>query len=136
MSGGLPAWCADYIGIPFKERGRDRQGIDCYGLVALIFKEQCGIDLPLFVEGYERIKGEEANISAQIQAEAVAWETVTDPDPFDVAVFRIAGLPLHVGVVAIPGYMIHALKGCDVSCERYQHPLWQPRLDGFYRYAA
>jgi cell wall-associated NlpC family hydrolase len=28
----IPAWAADYVGIPFREHGRSRDGADCWGL--------------------------------------------------------------------------------------------------------
>ncbi len=37
-----------YVNIPYKYKGRDFNGCDCWGLVKLIFKKEKGITLPDF----------------------------------------------------------------------------------------
>lgn len=39
-------WLNEYIGIPYVGEGRSRDGLDCYGLVLLIYKDHFGIELP------------------------------------------------------------------------------------------
>ena len=34
----LPGWVRDYVGIPFRERGRTPEGADCWGLVWLALR--------------------------------------------------------------------------------------------------
>ena len=44
-------WASDDVGIPFKNQGMDWDGCDCYGLVALVYKEQYNVMLPT-IDGY------------------------------------------------------------------------------------
>src|SRR5512144_1011435 len=60
MTGQPPAWVAEYVGIPFVDLGRDRQGCDCWGLVRLILAGQAGLALPSLATGY----GSEADHAA------------------------------------------------------------------------
>lgn len=46
---GDASWLNDYIGIPYQFGGRTREGLDCYGLVKLIYSEQYDEALPDWV---------------------------------------------------------------------------------------
>lgn len=43
---GSANWVQRYVGIPYRPCGRDHYGIDCYGLVCLVYREVLGIELP------------------------------------------------------------------------------------------
>ena len=47
------SWTNDFIGIPYKLHGRERDGLDCWGMVRLVYSELCGITLPSLAEQYE-----------------------------------------------------------------------------------
>jgi cell wall-associated NlpC family hydrolase len=42
----IPNWAAQYVGLPFRDKGRARTGLDCYGLVVLVLREQFGVEVP------------------------------------------------------------------------------------------
>jgi len=134
-------WCADYIGIPFRSHGRDRSGCDCYGLVALVLKEQFGKEVPFYADDYVDAL-ECAEIAALIRSEIVShWRqagagAAVAPGAGDAIVLNIAGEPWHVGIVVAPGWFLHVRPGTASCLERYESLRWRRRIVGFYRYAG
>ena len=131
----VPIWAGHYIGLPFLSHGRDRSGLDCWGLVRLAMAEQFGLALPSLVTSYRR-STDVAGISGLIAAETQKWSPVVkgDEDLGDVIVLRLRGEPLHVGLVLGDGQMLHVERGINSAIESYRGPRWAERVFGFYRY--
>lgn len=125
-------WWNDYIGIPYAEKGRDRSGLDCWGLVRLVYKDQFDYELPSFVEDYE--SDNSPRISELIAIGKENWSKVTQPQVGDVILLRISGLFMHVGVVISPNEFLHVREGRDSVIERFDSPMWRHRVEGFYKY--
>ena len=94
-------WTDKYIGIPFREGGRDFTGCDCGGLVVLALREECGIQALDFTE-YEALDfmgmaGFE-KIGAGIERVMGEWGAVEKPQAFDLARFYHGRYPCHVGL--------------------------------------
>lgn len=132
----IPAWASEYVGIPYKASGRDRAGCDCWGLVALIWRERFGRDLPDYNSerwsdgaNAQEVGSGAANYAAQFTPIDVGGEVLGDG-----VLLRMRGHPLHVGMVLAPGWMIHTHEAADVCIESYHRFLWRNRVLGFYRY--
>ncbi|MBI5578124.1 MAG: C40 family peptidase [Deltaproteobacteria bacterium] len=127
------AWCAKYVGIPFADHGRTEAGCDCWGLARLVYQRERGILLSDCSDGY--ITAHKAVITADLYSlESAHWREVTDPQPFDLALIRIAGIPRHVGIVIAPGRMLHIERGKDSVVEDYTRPGLSGRIEAFYRH--
>lgn len=132
-----PAWASNYVGIPYRDRGRDRDGVDCWGLVRLVYADRFGVILPDYLGDYVTAENstEIAPIVA-VEAASKRWAQAGAPRVGDVGVFRILGAEGHVGVYVGDSRMIHSLAGVGSVEERVDSPLWIPRLAGWYRYAG
>jgi cell wall-associated NlpC family hydrolase len=130
--------------IPFKERGCDYHGCDCWGLVRLILLEQQNIELPTYSEVEE---GANLQKLKAIGGAALSeqWEEITKGDEraFDVVLMKGQiehegskySRPIHIGCVVKPGMLIHIELGSEVSVVDYRnHPRVKHRVVGFYRY--
>jgi len=133
-------WWNDYVGIPYASRGRDRAGIDCWGLARLVYREQFDRDLPSFDGEYVDEHDREAN--AELIARRVeGWQRLDGtPEPGDLVLFWIADPETkkrhlsHIGIAAAPGHFLHARQGTDSTIERLDAGVWKHRVEGFYRY--
>lgn len=130
---GIPLWVKDYIGIPFARHGRTHTGVDCWGLVRLIYADQFGIHLPDYSAEYDNPR-DAAEVGAVIAAEKDIMWPVDQPAFGDVVLIRLDGWPSHVGLVVAPGHMLHVTEGASTAYESYDSIKYGRRVLGFYRY--
>lgn len=122
-----------YISIPFKEKGRDFDGVDCYGLNYLIYKIEIGLLIPSYSDDYQSTEDAE-ELCTLINKEKIKWTEVSTPLIFDSILIRMKGQPMHCGVYIGDGLFIHCLKGSGVTIEKIDSITWKNRILGFYRY--
>jgi gamma-D-glutamyl-L-lysine dipeptidyl-peptidase len=90
----VAATAVDYLNAPYLWGGRSIMGIDCSGLVQVVY-HMCGLDLPRNA-AQQALKGE-------------AIDFVDEVQPGDLAFFdNLAGDIIHVGIIIGLGKIIHA----------------------------
>lgn len=134
----LAPWAATYIGLPWLAHGRSRAGVDCWGLVRLVLADVYGVALPSYA-GLADLDGRDGwpSIEAAIAYGLAHWQEIprVNAEPGDGVVLRLAGQPLHVGLIAgvAPLRMLHAWPGVGSCLDRLDALRWARRLAGFYR---
>lgn len=141
-----PAWCAQFIDLPFTEGGRDRRGLDCWGLVRLVYAERFGAMLPEdAADVTPHSDGSKLTRFMIEEAGSDRWRRVASEgdDPGTIAsavrvgdVLAFRGLPPHVGLVASRSKMLHTLEGRQSHLVRWTDPAWFPKFQGAFRLAA
>lgn len=130
------SWVNKYVGIPFADLGRDFSGVDCYGLVRLIYRDELGIDLPSYVGTYA-CSDEQAEV-AKLLGEAGADGPWRKSDraiqPFEILVFRQGRFNSHLGIALGRGKMVHVQSADQVKIENFSQPRWRSRLAGHYHH--
>jgi len=125
---------SEYSSIPFREKGRDINGVDCWGIVYLIYRDRLGVELPVYTDQYKNTE-DEKELSALINNEKLSWVEVEEPEMFDVLVLRLKGRPMHVGLYIGNGRFIHCMENVGTTVEKMNSMAWKDRLLGIYRYS-
>lgn len=134
----IPPWVAAYVGIPYRALGRDEEGVDCWGLVRLIYAGRLGVGLPAYDGRGFSGRASVSDVAALVEsAKRTCWHEVPEADAAvpDVVLLRVRGQPIHVGVLVAPKVMLHSLAGHDSAVERLDGLLWSNRIMGFWRWA-
>lgn len=121
-----------YLGVPYLHQGRSMQGLDCYGLVILIYAD-LGIKVFDIDEDYT-MDWSWKNKNNFIEDVCKSWQEVKIPDIFDVITFKNnKGIMNHAGIMLDNERFINTCSaGTIVS--KLDHPLWLKRFKGFYRH--
>lgn len=139
----MNAWWKKYIGLPFRDHGRDpakHGGLDCWGLVRWVYAQELGVVLPSYIDEVD----ERATLAMQIKrlapvflAGTVSWQMVPKDQhkAFDVVLLRRGNYACHVGVVTRPGTMLHVERGINAMLEEYSWGNCSTRVVGVYRHA-
>jgi len=119
ISSGHPI--SDYLAIPYKWDGRDFDGVDCYGLIVLWFKDQLGIDLfdmQGVCSGYQQAAAR-AILQDNTEAEwvRIPLEEIKRHDCLLIKTSPDAHIANHCGIVQSKYTFLHILEkaGCNIS---------------------
>lgn len=126
-------WYNKYIDIPYKDGGRDALGLDCWGLVRLVYKDQFDIELPSLSEQYSTGKDHE-QVSEVLAREKENWTIQQTAEVGDVIVFKMLGAETHVGVYLGDSKFLHIREGVNSVVESVDSRLWKNRLVGYFKY--
>lgn len=124
-----------YLGLPYVEKGRTMEGVDCYGLVYLIYKQEFGIVLPTYCAEYECAM----NVDIEtIRHCYIGWRELPPtarPQIGDVATFVVKG-SFHVGLMTDVKMrkMLHITSGRNVTQERIDSIIWRRTFQGIWHY--
>lgn len=98
-----------YIGLTYKNLGRDIKGVDCYGLIYLIFQNERNIELPDFTElKYEKEWYKSKNHILDNVDEK--WDSVSLPyKKYDILLMRLGTKSIvnHCGMFLEGDKFIH-----------------------------
>lgn len=129
------SWWNQYVGLPFLDCGRDRTGADCYGLIRLVLAEQKGIILPLRENEYSDSQ-DHRRVAELISGEKTTGRLIEtkEPQDLDVVVFKVGGLPCHLGIICGGGkYFLHVIRGANSVIERLSSIRWNGRIESYWR---
>lgn len=134
----IAPWAAQYVGIPYADKGRDRSGCDCWGLLRLVLGEVFRISLPSYTEDYATA-ADFKEVSALIAGEIphMPWRRVDgEPRAGHCVLFRLEGVPMHVGVMVSPTMFLHTRQGVAAAIDRLDAPLWHRKRLGIYEWTG
>ena len=120
-----------YIGIPYKYHGRTLEGMDCYGLISMIYSRELGIKLPDF----DYAKHVEVKEVDDLDFFKVGWTKITleEVKQFDVIAFKNFHLIGQVGMYLGDGKFIHTAKRTGSVISKLSQER-KRRIIGVYRW--
>jgi probable lipoprotein NlpC len=127
----MPPWLSDWVGTPYADLGRTRDGADCLGLYLLLNKHRLGRNLP---DPGCTIQQAMRGIVAMKQRKY--YDQVTEPQEGDALLIRRQGFPVHVGYCINHAWMIHTTRPTGAVVDRWNGLVWRNRIVGIYRYVG
>lgn len=143
-------WLDRYVMIPFRDRGRDWSGVDCFGMHLLLCREEGGFALPDHDVSYERNTDA---VRACIEREMIAgdWTLIAQGDgaavksvarKFDLVVMSahvrvgsvVRSVELHVGTTVGDGMLIHTERPGGAQVLAMDDPPIRTRIKSVYRH--
>lgn len=124
----------DYLGIPYDDVDRGRDGLPCYSLGRLILREQLGVEIPEQASAHSKLRNARAFAEGKI---AWPWRDVSNGPrrPFDFVIYAIGAIDDHMGVIVDPDWMIHVQRGDISRLDKIDDPRFG-RISGVYRHEA
>lgn len=133
---GRDNWLDQYIGLPWKLGGRDRMGLDCWGLVRLVLEEQRRLLLPAWDDDPDAVNCSPHGRGRAFRRHLGEFQRVPDgkEELFDIATLFIGNVLWHVGVLASkPFTVLHIEDDGGSLCEDWRLRPDVVQFGGFWR---
>lgn len=133
-------WSRKYIGLPYKDFGTDFDGVYCWGLAQLVYKNELNINLPSYDEiSKNLVDMREVPVNTYFEG----FYPVEEERGFDLLHCynytklnnRWIKAPMHVGIIIKKGWILHIEEGKFSCIENYTYNVFARRAIGAYRYA-
>lgn len=119
----------DLLGIQYKKNGRDKEGLDCYGLVKILHN-RIGKNLPDYAT-----PDDGGSIISLINQGKLSCEELQAPEEGCIVLFQLGHFRLHMGVVLQDKQrFVHILENRNVAVERLDNRIWEKLRLGYYRW--
>jgi len=127
-------WYNKYVGIPYQDNGRTEAGLDCWGLVRLVYKREYGIELPSFDTQY--LGSRDVDATSELLAQnRENWQPDLSRTIGSVVLFRVLGRESHVGIYIGNNKFLHARENHSSVIESLNSSMWKDRVVGFFKYS-
>lgn len=142
----MKPWYYKYVGLPYQHLGSDpKTGIDCGNLLALLYKEELGINLPFrtsdfcnIVEDNWYLKTTEQLFEngVKLVREDYAWNKVQIPKVYDLILMSIGDTNItnHCAVYVDNSKILHTMCDKDSWLAPYGN-YYKQYTTGIYRWA-
>ncbi len=128
--------CDEMIGIPYQHNGRDKNGVDCWGVVQLFFNK-LNVKLPVndgddvADDWYKKDPGRYERGLHTLGEEIGHYENLQQ---FDIPYFRLYyDVVTHTGVMLNDYQFIHVLINKEVSIGTMKRRFWRRKYAGAIR---
>jgi cell wall-associated NlpC family hydrolase len=128
----IVAHARTWLGVPFRHQGRDRNGVDCAGLVICL-----GRDLGMFAPDFD-VNGYRRAPDGTMLAECDKHLDVAPFSQAHIAVMRFSEEPQHVALLVPYRHggvaALHALERSGKVVEHRLDATWRGRIVKTYRF--
>jgi cell wall-associated NlpC family hydrolase len=107
------AFANAWIGTRFAWDGRDRKGVDCWGLVWCFHRDCLGLELPDWTKGTQNRAWVLRTLAAEHESH---WARLASPEPGCIVLSMPSTRPAHVGIF---------LRGGIMHAEEREGVIWQ-----------
>ncbi len=123
-----------YIGLPYKDKGADFDGVDCLGLCILFNRVELGKTIPPHHEYYTSADDFDEAVNGFEEGKKGWRKTDDDPQIGDTILFRQMGYVSHAGLYISNREFLHSVAGQASCLVRLDDFNWAKRKDGIMRW--
>lgn len=129
----MVAQARTYLGVPYAHCGRDRNGLDCSGLILRVANDLRLTDWDE-VDYSHQVDADYMHANLLRFCDELPREMWASAQPGDVLWFAPFNHPQHLGMLTEPGSFIHSHQMVDKVVETSLDKAWKRRLRGVFRW--